>query len=163
MGIPPSKKLQSVPPDNLFSRFWSGQTANTSDKIPKGQRWLVRKPERRHSVELEALDEQDNIPYRYVLRRTRPLLPRPKFYSKCPNAKGVSLEYAGFILQHIVWQRLREQEEDLEHEKRESEIRRQSELPTDLTRRSRRVIPVDPIISPFNSGEDKDLVPRNTL
>ena len=66
---------------------------------------------------------------------TRPLFPRPKFYSKCPNAKGVSLEYAGFILQHIVWQRLRKQEEeDLEHEKRESEIKRQSKLPTDLTR-----------------------------
>ena len=91
------------------------------------------------------------------------MFPRPKFYSKCPNAEGVLLEYAGFILQHIIWQRLREQEEeDLEHEKRESEIRRQSELPTDLTRKSRRVIPVDPLISPFDSGEDKDLVPRDT-
>ena len=88
----------------------------------------------------------------------------------------------GFILQHIVWQRLREQEEeDLECEKRESEIRGQSKLPTDLTAKSRRVIPVDPIISPFDSGEDKvpgedtpipdwspehpstpDLVPRDT-
>ena len=87
----------------------------------------------------------------------------------------------GFILQHIVQQRLREQEEDLEHEKRESEIRRQSELPTDLTGKSRRVNPVDPIISPFDSREDKvpgedtaiphwspehpstpDLVPRDT-
>ena len=124
---------------------------------------MVRKLERRHSVEFEALDEQDHRPYRYVLRRTRPLFPRPKFYSKCPDAEGVLLEYAGFILQHIVWQRLREQEEeDLEHEKRGSEIRRQSELPTDLTRKSRRVIPVDPIISPFDSRE-KDLVPRDTL
>ena len=88
------------------------------------------------------------------------MFPRPKFYSKCPNAEGVSLEYVGFILQHIIQQRLKEQEEeDLEHEKRENEIRRQSELPTDLTRKSRRVIPVDPIISPFDSGEDKDLVP----
>ena len=89
----------------------------------------------------------------------------------------------GFILQHIVWQRLREQEEeDLECEKRESEIRRQSELPTGLTGKSRRVISVDPIISPFDNGEDKvpgentpiphwlpehpstpDLVPRDTL
>ena len=85
-----------------------------------GHRWLVRKPERRHSVELEALDEQDHRPKRYVLRRTRPLFLRPKFYCKCPNAEGVSLEYAGFILQHIVWQRLREQEEeDLDCEKRE--------------------------------------------
>ena len=124
---------------------------------------MVRKPESRHSVELEALDEQDQRIYRYVLREARTLLPRPKFYSNYPDAKGVSVEYVGFILQHIVWQRLREQEdEDLECEKRESEIRRQSELPTDLTRKSRRVIPVDPIISPFDSGEDKDLVPKDT-
>ena len=94
----------------------------------------------------------------------RPLFPRPKFYSKCPNAEGISLEYAGFILQCIVRQKLREQEEeeDLECEKRESEIRRQSELLTDLTRKYRRLIPVDPVISPFDSGEDKDLVPRDT-
>ena len=84
------------------------------------------------------------------------MLPRPKFYSKCPDAKGVSIEYVGFILQHIVQQWLKEQEEEnLEHEKRESEIRRQSELPTDLTSKPCRVIPVDPIISPFDSGEDK--------
>ena len=125
---------------------------------------MDRKPERRHSFELEALDKQDHEPYRYVLRRARPLLPRPKFYSKCPDVEGVSLEHVGFILQHIVQQRLREQEEEnLEHEKKESETRRQSELPTDLTRKSRRVIPVDLIISPFDSGEDKDLVPRDTL
>ena len=122
----------------------------------KRDRWLTRKPERRHSVELEALDEQDHRPYRYVLRKTRPLFPRPKFYSKCPNVEGVSLEYVEFILQCIVLQRLGEKEEEnLEHEKRESEIRRQSELPTDLTGKLRRVIPVDPIISPFDSGEDK--------
>ena len=61
-----------------------------------------------------------------------------------------------FLLQHIVQQRLREQaEEKLEHEKKESERRRQSELPTDLTGKPHRVIPVDPIISPFDSGEDK--------
>ena len=163
LGIPPAEKSQSVSPDDPFSRFWSGQTADTSDKNKKRHRWLVRKPERRHSVELEALDEQDHRPYRYVLRRTRPLFPRPKFHRKCPNAEGVSLEYAGFILQYIIWQRLRAQEEDLENEKRESEIRRQSEHPTDLARKSTRAILVDPIISPFDSGEDKDLVPRDTL
>ena len=43
----------------------------------------------------------------------------------------------------------------MEREKRESERRRQSELPTD---KPRRVIPVDPVISPFDSGEEK--VPR---
>ena len=57
LGIPPTKKSQSVPPDDTFSRFWSGQTADTSDKNKKRHRWLDRKPERRHSVELEALDE----------------------------------------------------------------------------------------------------------
>ena len=156
LGVPPNEKSQSVPPDDPFSRFWSGQTADTSDKNKKRYRWLTKKPVRRHSVELVALDEQDHRPYRYVLRRTRALFPRPKFYSKCPNAEGVSLEYAEFILQHIVLQRLREKEEEnLECEKRESEIRRQSELPTDLTGKLRRVMPVDPIISPFDSGEDK--------
>ena len=156
LDVPPSKISQSVPQDDPVSRFWSGQTADTSGKSKKRHRWLTRKPERRHSVELEALDEQDHRPYRYVLRRTRPLFPRPKFHSKCPSVKGVSFEYAEFILQHMVLQRLKEKEEEkLEHEKRESELRRQSELPTDLADKLRRVIPVDPIISPFDSGEDK--------
>ena len=84
------------------------------------------------------------------------MFPRLKFHSKCPSVEGVSFEYAGFILQHIVLQRLRENEEEkLEHEKRESEIRRQSELPTDLTDKLRRVISVDPIIFSLDSGEDK--------
>ena len=158
--VPPSKISQSVPPDDPFSQFWSGQIADTSDKSKKRHRWLTRKPERRHSV--EALDEQDHRPYRYVLRRTRPLFPRPKLHSKCPSVEGVSLEYVEFILQHIVLQRLREKEEEkLEQEKRESEIRRQSGLPTDLTDKLRRVIPVDPIISPFYSGEDK--TPREDI
>ena len=60
------------------------------------------------------------------------------------------------ILRYIVQQRHREpKEEKLECEKRESEITRKSELPTDLTGKLRRIIPVDPIISPFDSGEDK--------
>ena len=143
LSIPPTEKSQSVPLDNPFSKFWSGQTVNISGKR---HRWLTRKPERRHSVELEALDEQNHRPYRYVLRKTRPLFPRPKFYCKCPSVEGISLEYAKFILQHIVLQRLREKEEEnLEYEKGESEIRRQLELPTDLTGKLRRVIPVDPI------------------
>ena len=62
-------------------------------------------------------------------------------------------------MRHIVQQRHQEiKQEKLEREKRESERRRQSELPTDLSDKPRRVIPVDPIISPFDSGEDK--VPR---
>ena len=59
LEIPSSKKSQKVPSDDPFSRFWSGETADTSDKDKKRHRWLNRKPERRHSVELEALDEQD--------------------------------------------------------------------------------------------------------
>ena len=43
----------------------------------------------------------------------------------------------------------------MEKEKEESERRRQSELPIDITDRPKRLIPVDPIISPFDSGEDK--------
>ena len=42
--------------------------------------------------------------------------------------------------------------------RRESQARRWAELPTDITNKPCRVIPVDPIISPFDSGEDK--VPR---
>ena len=153
----PSKdKTQSGSPDNPFSRFWLGQTADTSSGHGRRPRWLIRKPERRHSVELEKLDNQDGRQYRCVSREERLLLPRPKFHSKCLDAKSVSCEYVKFLLQYIVQQRLREQaEEKLEHEKMESERRRQSELPTDLTGKLRRVIPVDPIISPFDSGEDK--------
>ena len=112
LDVPPSKISQSVPPYDPFSRFWSGQTADTSGKSKKRYRWLTRKPERRHSVELEALDEQDHRPYRYVLRKTRPLFSRPQFHSKCPSVEGVSFEYVEFILQHIVLQRLREKEEE---------------------------------------------------
>ena len=148
-----SKKSQKVPTDDPFSRFWSGGTVDTTDKDKKRYRWLNRKPERRHSVELEALDEQDQRPY--VLKRERDLLPRPRFYSKCPDAKGISPEHAEFILRHIVQQRHQElEQEKLEREKRESERRRQSELPTDTTGKPKRLIPVDPIIVPFDSGED---------
>ena len=67
--IPPIDRTQHVPPDDPFSRFWSGQTADTSDKHKRRHRWLIRKPERRHSVDLEEVDKQDPRPYRYVLRR----------------------------------------------------------------------------------------------
>ena len=33
--VPPSNKSQSVPPDDPFLRFWSGQTADTLDKNKK--------------------------------------------------------------------------------------------------------------------------------
>ena len=156
LEIPPSKRSQKVPSDDPFSRFWSGETADTSDKDKKRYRWLNRKPERRHSVELEALDEQDQRLFKYVLKRERTLLPRPRFYSRCPDAKGISPEHAEFILRHIVQQRHQELlQEELEREKRESERRRQSELPTDITGKPKRLISADPIISPFDSEEDK--------
>ena len=66
---PSSKRSQKVPIDDPFSRFWSGKTADTSDKDKKRHRWLTRKPKRRHSVELEILDGQDKRPYKYVLER----------------------------------------------------------------------------------------------
>ena len=136
--------------DDPFSRFWSGGTANTSDNDKKRHRWLNRKPERRHSVELETLNGQDQSPYKYVL-------PRPRFYSRCPDASSIiSPRYAGFILRHIFQQRHQElEQEKVEREKRESERRRQSELPTDIADKPKRLIPVDSIISPFDSGEDK--------
>ena len=151
-----SKRCQKVPIDDPFSRFWSGETADTSDKDKKRHRWLTRSPKRRHSVELETLDEQDKRPYEYVLKRERDLLPRPRFYSRCPDASSISPGYAEFILRHIVQQRHQElEQEKVEREKRESERRRQSELPTDITGKPKRLIPVDSIISPFDSGEDK--------
>ena len=64
--IPPANQTHHVPPDNPFSRFWSGQTANTSDTNKRRPRWLIRKPERSQSVDLEELDKQDPRPYRYV-------------------------------------------------------------------------------------------------
>ena len=47
------------------------------------------------------------------------------------------------------------EQEKLEKEKEESERRRQSELPIDIRDKPKRLIPVDLIISPFDSGEDK--------
>ena len=73
--IPPVDRTQHVPPDDPFSRFWSGQTADTSNKNKKRHRLLIRKPEKRHSVDLEELDKQDPRPYRYVLRMAQSLLP----------------------------------------------------------------------------------------
>ena len=123
--VPPTDKTQHVPPDDPFSRFWSGQTVDISDTNKRRPRWLVRKPERSHSVDLEELDKQNPRPYRYVLRTERPLLPRPKFYSKYPVASSVSFEYVEVILNHLVQQHNREQvKENLEHERREIEARR---------------------------------------
>ena len=117
---------------------------------------MTRKPKRRHSVELKILDGHEKRPYKYVLEGERDLLPRPRFYSRCPDANSISSAYAEFILRHIVQQRHQElEQEKVEREKRESKRRRQSEIPIDITDKPKRLIPVDPIISPFDSGEDK--------
>ena len=90
-----------------------------------------------------------------MLEGEKDLLPKPRFYSRCPDASSISPEYAEFILRHIVQQRHEElEQEKVEREKGESERRRQSELPIDITDKPKRLIPVDPIISPFDSGED---------
>ena len=69
-----------------------------------------------------------------MLEGERDLLPRPRFYSRCPDANSFSPADAEFILRHIVQQRHQElEQEKVEREKRESERRRQSELPTDTT------------------------------
>ena len=94
-----------------------------------------------------------------MLEGERDLLPRPRFYSRCPDANSISLAYTEFILRHIVQQRHQElEQEKVEREKRESERRRQPELPINIADKPKRFIPVDPIISPFDSGEGK--VPR---
>ena len=64
-----------------FSSFWSGKLGDVSDQSGRRHRWLIRKPKRRHSVELELLDEKDPRPYKYVLEGDRPLFPRQRFYS----------------------------------------------------------------------------------
>ena len=88
-----------------------------------------------------------------MLEGERDILPRPRFYSRCPEASSISLD---FILRYLVQQRNQElEQEKLEKEKEESERRRQSELPIDIRDKPKRLIPVDPIMSPFDSGEDK--------
>ena len=68
---PPSKRSQKDPVVDPFSRFWSGETADVTDKDKKRHRWLTRKPKRRHSDGLGILDGQNERPYRYVLERER--------------------------------------------------------------------------------------------
>ena len=90
--VPPADKSKCIPREDPFSRFWSGHMDDTSDKDKRRHRWLIRKPEHRHSINTAELERQIPKPHRL------------KFYSKYPDAKGVSIEYMGFILQHIVQQ-----------------------------------------------------------
>ena len=117
---PPSKRSQKDPIADPFSRFWSGETADVTDKDRKRHSWLTRKPKRRHSDGLGISDGQNERPCKYVLEGERDLLPRPRFYSKCPDASSISLEYVGFILRYLVQQRNQElEQEKLEKEKKE--------------------------------------------
>ena len=149
-----------------FSSFWSGKLGDVSDQSGRRHRWLIRKPKRRHSVELELLDEKDPRPYKYVLEGDRPLFRRQRFYSSHLDARDITFQQANFTLRYIVQQRLQEkQQEETEKEKRESEKRRQIEVPLDIINRPRRLIPVEPILSPFElegrkvPGEDP-LIPQ---
>ena len=152
-----------------FSSFWSGNLGDVSDQSGRRHRWLIRKPKRRHSVELELLDEKDPRPYKYVLEGDRPLLPRQRFYSSHLDAKDITFQQVTFTLRYIVQQRLQEKQlEELEKEKKESEKRRQLEVQHDIINRPRRLILVEPILSPFEiegkkvPGEDL-LIPQLPL
>ena len=107
-----------------FSSFWSGNLGDVSDQSGRRHRWLIRKPKKRHSLELEVSSEKDPRPYRYVLEGDRPLLPRQRFYSSHLDAKDITFQQVAFTLRYIVQQRLQEKQlEELEKEKRESEKR----------------------------------------
>ena len=109
-----------------FSSFWSGKLGDVSDQSGRRHRWLIRKPKRRHSVELDLLDEKDPRPYKYVLKGDRPLFPRQRFYSSHLDAGDITFQQADYTLRYIVQQRLQEkQQEEREREKRESKKRRQ--------------------------------------
>ena len=139
-----------------FSSFLSGNLGDVSDQSGRRHRWLIRKPKRRHSVELELLDEKDPRPYKYVLEGDRPLFPRQRFYSSHLDAKDITFQKATFTLRYIVQQRLQEKQlEELEKEKRESKKRRQLEVQHDIINRPRRLIPVEPILSPFEIEGEK--------
>ena len=109
---PPSKRYQKDPIADPFSRFWSGETADVTDKDRKRHSWLTRKPKRRHSDGLGILNGQNERPYKYVLEGERDLLPRPRFYSRCPEVSSISLEYVDFILRYLVQQKHQELEQE---------------------------------------------------
>ena len=133
-----------------FSSFWSGNLGDVSDQSGRKHRWLIRKPKRRHSLELEVSSDKDPRSYQYESKRDGPLLPRQRFYSSHLDAKDITFQQATFTLRYIVQQRLQEKQlEELEKEEREREKRRQLEVQHDIINRPRRLIPVEPILSPF--------------
>ena len=101
-----------------------------------------------------------------MLEGDRPLFPQQRFYSSHLDARDITFQQANFTLRYIVQQRLQEkQQEETEKEKRESDKRRQIEVPHDIINRPRRLIQVEPILSPFElegrkvPGEDP-LIPQ---
>ena len=139
-----------------FSSFWSGNLGDVSDQSGRRHRWLIRKPKRRHSLELEVSSDEDPRSYQYVSERDRPLLPRQRFYSSHLDVKDITFQQVTFTLRYIVQQRLQEKQlEELEKEKRESKKRRQLEVQHDIINRPRRLIPVEPILSPFEIEGEK--------
>ena len=161
-----SKTTKDTSLRDPFSSFWSGKLGDVSDQGGRRHRWLIRKPKRRHSVELVLLDEKDPRPYKYVLKGDRPLFPRQRYYSSYLDAREITFQQADFTLRYIVQQRLQEkQQEELERKERESKKRRQVGAPHYIINRPRRLMPVEPILSPFEiegrrvPGEDP-LVPH---
>ena len=151
--IPPHLKAQigqkKSPLLVPFSSFWSGQTGEDLAQNEKRHRWLIRKPKRRHS-------------FGNVLERDRQLIPKPRYYSRQLDAREVSFEQVDYILRYLVQQRNneREQLEESGKERRESEKRRQFEVQHDEIDRPRRLIPVEPILSPFETLENP-LIPKD--
>ena len=144
-----------------FSSFWSGNLGDVSDQSGRRHRWLTSKPKRRHSLELEVSSDKDPRSYQYESERDRPLFHRQRFYSSHLDAKDITFQQATFTLRYIVQHRLQEKQlEELEKEKRESEKRRQLELQHDVINRPRRLIPVEPILSPFETLENP-LIPKD--
>ena len=133
-----SRTLRDTSVRDPFSSFWSGQTGEDLAQNEKRHRWLIRKPKRRHS-------------FGDVLERDKQLIPRPRYYSRQLDAREVSFKQVDYILRYLVQQRNneREQLEESKKERRESEKRRQFEVQHDKIDRPRRLIPVEPILSPF--------------
>ena len=91
-----------------------------------------------------------------MLEGDKPLLPRQRFYSSHLDAKDITFQQAIFTLRYIIQQRLQEKQlEELEKEKRETKNRRQLEVQHDIVNRPRRLIPVEPILSPFEIEGEK--------
>ena len=66
-----------------------------------------------------------------MLEQSRPLVPRPRYYSNQLDAEDITLQQAIFNLRYIVQQRLQEkQQEEIEKEKRKSEQDKQKYLMT---------------------------------